>query len=786
MNSIYRTSRTVSAANNSTTSKTISAQTWPTTLEWARREQERASSTFRRLGIESRAIADGKLWASQVLTVLGPDSFAEFSTVRTPGTVIWCNFDLASQLGFAVPQANQMTSEFHEQLLAALSFRAVSDAEDVQSQEIITMYADRYGGDGVRPALGAGRAGFLPYGNLYVKGIGFTPLFKHDDPNDFAHSHGGVHLDDCLSEAVFGEVNENLFTRGSTRILAIIDQGKHVTAPTGRRIPVALVVRTGAQLRPAHLLGSVVRRRGYLLNKFVNIARATDQLVSRPDKETGGHIPDVKATMLRIIDDHARTSAEGFRWRMIHGALSASNMEMSGAMLDLPTQSTQPRTAPIRCLDYADSVFGTEHIERAAKLMTVYRTLSRNTPAPQRDSFNVALINFASEMKAAYRRHLEMQLLSATGLKIEVAQRIQKEMPELAVCFTDLILQMVALKNPGTTCVSRSVVEYVSVVDVFHLLKSLPQEYFANPNADHTEAIREYLKPVFKGNRSVVAEKQATVSTLASEFAVVYGKLMQACANNFAGEYYGDVQSMQTSIIARAAFENEPLDYLYSKSLHKDLNSAIAAYKSTGNAETIREAIDQRIIASLRSVDRLLAQGNSRRLNGGGLELEMRTIGGINYSVKAWDDALHSRRLHVSIPVERKGSRYVSSLPQLPCLTKRQVQSLRYRYATDGWKTFAEVAARLNNDEQHGLVIDFDDLPVYPLIGRLEGTFYLSTMGNRSSGDGQPRYGGYIFAIPDRHELLTTLRLPVERTSAMGVRPQGSPDDSEITTARIA
>ena len=677
-----------------------------------------------------------------------------------------------------------MTPAFHEQLLAALSFRAVGPAEDVQSQEIMTMYADRYGGDGVRPGLGAGRAGFLPYGNLYIKGIGFTPLFKHNDPNDFAHSHGGVHLDDCLSEAVFGEVNENLFTQGSTRILAIIDQGKHVTAPTGRRIPVALVVRTGAQLRPAHLLGSVVRRRGYLLNKFVNIARATGQLVTRPVSETGSHIPDVKATMLRIIDDHARTAAEGFRWRMIHGALSASNMEMSGAMLDLPTQSTQPRTAPIRCLDYADSVFGTEHVERAAKLGTVYRTLARNTPAPARDSFNVTLINFAGEMKAAYSRHLQVQLLSAAGLKNEVAQRIQKERPELAGCFTDLILQMVALKNPGPTCASRSVVEYVSVVDVFHLLKSLPQRYFANPNADHTATMRDYLKPIFRGNRSLAAEKRASVGTLVSEFGVVYGEVMNSCAD-FANEYYDDLKGMHASIIARAAFENEPLDSLYSKRLHKELNNTITAYKSTGNAEIVREAIDQRIIASLRSVDRLLAQGNARRLSGAGVELEMRTIGGINYSVKAWNDAAQTRRLHVSIPVERKGNHYVSSVPDLPRLTKRQIQALRYRFTTDGGKNFAEAEARLNDDEQHGLIIEFDDLLVYPLIGRLEGAFYLSKMGNPSLGDGPPRYRGYTFAIPDRHELITTLRLPVERTLALSVQPQSSHDGSEITTARI-
>ncbi len=269
----------------------------------------------------------------------------EFTAVRACGKILWCNFELARQLGFEVPRANQLTPEFEKQLLTSLSFRVVGPAEDVESQETITMYADRYGGEGVRPGLGAGRAGFLPYGNLYVKGVGLTPLFKHGDPDDFEHSHGAVHLDDCLLEALFGEVNENLFARGSARVVAIIDEGRNVTAPSRQQIPVALVVRTGVQLRPAHLLNRRLSRDGSRLETFIRIARATGQLVTRQDKATGSDVPNIEETMLQIIDDHARTAAEGFRWRIIHGALSSSNMEMSGAMLDLPTQSTQPRTA---------------------------------------------------------------------------------------------------------------------------------------------------------------------------------------------------------------------------------------------------------------------------------------------------------------------------------------------------------------------------------------------------------------------------------------------------------
>src|SRR5262249_43963097 len=181
-----------------------------------------------------------------------------------------------------------------DQLIASLSLRALNGNRN--GHETLMMFADKYGGDGVSPALGAGRAGFLSDGNLYVKGIGFTPLFRHNDKDDFVHSHGGVHFEDCLSEAVFGEVNENLFSLGSTRIVAIIDQGMHVTEPSGRRRHIALAVRVGPQLRPGHLLARRARGSQSPLEMFVSMTTATRQVVSN-----GSRVPDVAAALLHVI-----------------------------------------------------------------------------------------------------------------------------------------------------------------------------------------------------------------------------------------------------------------------------------------------------------------------------------------------------------------------------------------------------------------------------------------------------------------------------------------------------
>ena len=575
---------------------------------------------------------------SPIIDTLGPLSFAEFEAYRSPGTVLWCNFDLLRELGFDVPQTNQLTPELNQQLLATFSLRAVN-GEAVNGHELLTLYADKYGGAGVSPALGAGRAGFLSHGNLYVKGLGFTPLFRHNDADDFVHSHGGVHLEDCLSEAVFGEVTHNLFTLGANRIVAIIDQGKHVTEPSGRPRHIGLAVRAGAQLRPGHLLARRARGSRSPLEMLISITRATGQLV------TASGVPDVSATMLRVIDDHAQTAADSFRWRMIHGALSPSNMDISGAMLDLPTQSTQPRTAPIFKLDYAESAFGTEHKERGFYLAEMYRRVLRATDAVTRERFNAKWINVSNVMYEDYEKHLHVRLLAAAGLKTDLARQIHHERPELAQRFAKLLTELAALKNRGSAWVARKVVEDVSVVDVFKLLGAAPMVYFSGRLSQR--ALLRHLRPVYKGNRFQVAKRQEQVGSLAREFVRVYGELMNVCAES-ASDYYDSVEAMRASIAARASFENEPIDALYCHSLYQRLNEAIANYKASGKTAYISEVIDTTVARSLRSVDGLLKQGDWCVLEDGGIEIERRTIRGVTYSVRAWDDEAQTRRVCVS------------------------------------------------------------------------------------------------------------------------------------------
>jgi hypothetical protein len=695
--------------------------------------------------------------------------FAEVTAINIPGKVIWCNYDLARGLGFDVPPENSMSAELHEQLLGAISFKALRPGEPAEGQPTVTLYADKYGGDGVWPALGSARSAFLPFGNLFIKGIGFTPLFRHNDPEDFTHSHGGLGMNEALSEAMWGEVNANLFSNGSARVLAIIDLDDYTVWPSGKKIPRVVLARCGNQLRPGHVL--VRRKKGdrSRLDLFISITRETGQLVIERDAATGVETPDIRATMLRVIDDHARTAAEQVRWRITHNALSASNMQMDGGMLDITTQGAHPRTTSIRLSDEElvfEKHFSSDLYDRPVQMSRLYRAVVRSVPRGLRRLMNAKSLDVQSEMKKAYRSHLEIELLSATGLKRGLAERVAARHPELARRFTEVIASMAELKNPCSAKRDRYLIERVAVLDIFQLLAGFPRIYFGGPERARTKKIRALLAPIYKGNKFHVAKKQAAAGLAIKEFARVYPEVMSA-AEPFAEELYGDAARMKNSIMSRAEFENRPAPLLYWMDYLDAVFESIIEFKRTGDPQIISDLVDRRVAASLRNVAALIRQGDCRPMTDGGFELEMRAIGGINYSVRAWDDEAETRLLHVALPVEQRGQYFITHLPQRPRIAERQVRSLRYRFTVDGGATSREVSMRLERGARNQFFISGDWVPALLTAGELRGYFYDSRREDFCLNDGGRDFSGYVFAIPDRQELLeliTTRPILTRRT----------------------
>jgi hypothetical protein len=355
-------------------------------------------------------------------------------------------------------------------------------------------------------------------------------------------------------------------------------------------------------------------------------------------------------------------------------------------------------------------------------------------------------------MEKAYNRHLQVKLLTATGIKRAMARQIQVDHPGLTRRFTAILLSMSQLKNAGSLNAEVSPCESISVLDVFNLLQHFPQTYFTAPYADHSESIRALLKPICKGNRFHVAKKRAMVEELIGEFAGVYRELMKVCTA-IAEVYYESIESMESSIKSRACFENELISLLYRSRSLKELDKAISTYQATGDAAILQDMIERWVAVSLRNVDGLLAQAGWQDSGNGVFRAARRTLAGVTYCLSLRDDEGRKPRLQVSLMVERDGDRYLTSLPEIACLTKARIRSLRYRFTTDGWASTGEVRARLVEDEQEQLIIRFAGISNLPLAGRLEGYFHIDGSHHLSSGAARKLHC-YTFAIPDRHELI--------------------------------
>ncbi len=701
--------------------------------------------------------------ASTILDILGRGRVVDVEAVNVPGTVVWVNFELARTLGFDVPADNRMSEKLHQQLIDALSYRLLKPGEEAGERRVVTMGADRYGGDGIGDNGGSGRAAFLPWGNLHIKGVGVTPL-ADVDPKDFQHSHGGAPMREGFLEAIWGEVDSNLFASGATQVLAVIDNGDYTEWPDGTRERRALIIRAGNQVRPAHLLRNLEDGGDFSADVFVAACRQSGMLVTRDDN--GTEVPDVAATMRRVIDAHAKTAAEQMRWRYIHGAISTSNLALDGGQLDLATSSTQPRTAPVIMVS-GFGHFGGEHEDRVEQLDWVYSALRRSIAKPERQRLRAQRINVGAAFQKAYERYLAVQYGEAVGLKPALVQSLYARQPELLEGLTQTLERLRKLTNPGKRLSDKQVIEDVAVVDIFHALQHLPEHYFADPHADHGEAVHALLLPIIRGKPEAQAALAERVKKLSAQLGESYAALMQA-AEALAPEYYGSVADMARCVTRRAAFENAPVDALYRARLNQTLTTAIDSYEESRDPEGMRQLADQIIAGSLRSSERLLTQGERRGISCG-WELERRTIDGISYAIRVRHDG--DKSLRVALPVRGSNEEGYSfdTLEDAPPLQREQIEQLTYRFTVDGWQSFQDLPARL--DDEGGSPRVVFDIPVCGGdVGRLEGVFHCSGGGDFWLKNGDTNFVGYSFFVPDEQD---TQRLFLGEDKQVGVAAGG-------------
>lgn len=698
-----------------------------------------------------------------IVETLGADRFVKLTGVLEPGKVVWFNWRLAGELGLELPRGNVMTPAFEAELARHLGWRLLKEGEAANGRPTVDMYADKYGGWGMGHNKGAGRAAFFGRFNLNTKGVGVTPLVS--GATHYSHRHGGAPLKEGILEAVWGEVGTNLFEAGSTRILAVVDTGDHTVWEDGGKERRALIIRAGHQLRPAHLLAE-----GFTpaadLQALVRMLDATGTLVRA--RQDGREVLDLSASLRKVAERHARTAAELFRWRILHGGLSPGNKSFDGGMLDLGTVTSQPRTAPVHVLDYTDGSGGVRadlkfETENEWRVRDLERYLEVAKQARGKPGYLVPQVDIAKVYREAYRAALEVQLLEATGLKREAADALRAKEPDLVRRYTDTLKRLGALTNDVPMNIERDAVARGSVVDIFGALPGLAKEHVARGGATPTERVVELLAVDALGPDA--AAKTNQVKTEAALLADLHRKVVEA---GFAsgGASYDDRAEFERSLVDRATFEDRGLELLARKRLAERLTGLIDAYGTTGDPSALRAEVDALVGESLRDVDALMEGRSSAVLADGSLLANVETRGGLTYSVRAAADGTRTLRVELPLSPAEGGYTLPTGGPSGATvhLSDSQAKEVDYRFTTDAWASHKDVRGTLGTGLDGGPALVFEAPVARGSIGQVEGLFHV-LQGDWWIKSGAGNFGGYRYAVPGEKDLA---RLEARRAHGEG------------------
>lgn len=668
--------------------------------------------------------------------------------VRIPVKMLWVNFELARELGFPVPPSNTVTPELERALCEALAYRALRHGEDVEGRPTTRLWADLYGGPHLGAALGSGRSALLDQPGLSIKGIGRTPLAPPSPGEDFAHFHGDASFREGMREAIFGEVNQPLFSAGSTRVLALLDTGEKTVWPDGGEEARILVARYGLQARPGHVLTNLskagvrtIQAGPFSKGVFVEMARATGHLVEWTDP-AGVVRPDLASTQRRLDAAHARTAAEQFRWLLLHGSLTASNMQVDGAQIDLATEAALPRTANAKVLDWNDG-FLSETKTRATELARTYRALCASLPPQQRKLLRAADFPLQQELVHEFRNTLNGLLAEAAGLKRSLVSELVQSEPDVVREFGVALYALATLPGEGNTDVQKGPVDDAALVDIFGLLRALPRAYFHGLSEELLPSALEALAPFVSEDPVRRVRNERLVAEGTERALKAYDTLMQTAQVHLGG-HYSSTAAFKVSVLGRAAFENRPMTELYFLPLDGEIVAAADAYGAQGDPSTVARVIDTAIAHSQRSVEALLRQGTSRPLEGA-LELQRRTVDAINYSLIMSLPNARSK-LRLTVPVRRTEQGNVLDVGnRSPPLTGEALREVGYKFTLDGWQSFRTVRP-VWSEEDSTLTFDIP-LRSDVVAADVEGLFALPD-GRGFLKRGNDNFLGYSFALP--------------------------------------
>lgn len=292
---------------------------------------------------------------------------------------------------------------------------SLQDAPDRFLAKRRTFYAERYGGEGMLRHGGGVRCGLD--GDYQIKGIGRNPLAGADVA--VAESNGCVHLRDAIGEAILGELCHHALPYGGSRIAAVISTGAHVCHGE-KRVRTGLAVRESV-LRPGHFVRSVYFQpnpelKGKLSSDAKRVRDSIQFLpesLPRPESisvEEWSRMEDIERLHFGLAEmafRFADQTAAAESKRIMHGAISASNVGVDGRWLDYDTLSVLPGYGNVQSLPsyYWDTPKDFQQILRNLGFyVSKYYPVDDKSKLPQEETLGAIFASHHRE--ASHRRFL--------------------------------------------------------------------------------------------------------------------------------------------------------------------------------------------------------------------------------------------------------------------------------------------------------------------------------------------------------------------------------------------
>lgn len=507
---------------------------------------------------------------------LGPKSYIkEEGRNLKKAKLLWVNFDYLDEIGISIPRDTDWNEI--EKLLKpffAWGTPKPDDPSGTFGELTKEFFADLYGGTGLGLNWGSGRA--AESGATQIKGFGPTDAVGMNQGE--SHSNGAVSCEEGMREAVFGEVNQYA-PHGSNRVIALFSRGTKSKGPNGKFTDDVLVIRE-TSIRPAHFMPNLDGEEE--MYRALDPARVQESLehlfynlpTPRTAPSNSSLSAQVEAGFREYVDRIAEQHAYLYAHRLYHGATSESNIELSGRLIDYGTETAQAGYGKIKVLTYQDPAGATEEFKNIW-VRNFFKSIRKTAP-PEMKKLIPSVPSMLEEFDRAYASRLQHEFLSLTGVPDEIVSKLEKK----SKSFAKLLIE-VATHGATEVIAKYSVPDRLQDYDLENILTSLAKKI---QNPDQWPSILE---------REIPGKSDAT-RFLRKNFLKDYSQWV----NNVSSEVEARGQNLEAffkKMKKACNAQNEKREDLFRWKMMDENKATINEFHQTGDAQIIRNRIDDRI-----------------------------------------------------------------------------------------------------------------------------------------------------------------------------------------------